>query len=230
MNTALTSLIRSELLHAEGVRKLPPARRFASLLTSETAPESILFLDSGFVKVIRRGENAKEVILSIVGPGEVFAEHALLNRVPRPFTAEMLQDGVIYEIPRDVFLAFCRQHVEVWQMLWELAIHRQLEAEQKTSLLCLEDVEFRILYYLGKLAPQFAAPASDQAEYSLPLSQSELASLVGATRETTSTTLNALSRQGLLRLGRRLVTVKSLEAIRIASRNHSAKAASQGRA
>ena len=228
MNTALTSLIRSELLPTESVRKLPTARRFASLLTSETAPESLLFLESGFVKIIRRGQDAKELILSLIGPGEIFAEHALLNRVARPFTAEMLQEGVIYEIPRDSFLAFGRRHPEVWQMLWELAIHRQLEAEQKTSLLCLEDVEFRILYYLAKLAPQFGAPANDQEEYSLPLSQSELASLVGATRETTSTTLNALSRQGLVRLGRRLVTVRSLEAVRHASRSHAAKAAHGG--
>jgi CRP-like cAMP-binding protein len=228
MNAALTSLIRSELLHVEGVRKLPPARRFTSLLTSETAPECLFFLDSGFVKVIRRGDESKEVILSIVGPGEIFAEHALLHRVPRPFTAEILQEGVIYEIPRDVFLAFARQHPHAWQMLWELAVHRQLEAEQKTALLCLEDVEFRLLYYLGKLAPPFASPASDQEEFSLPLSQSELASLVGATRETTSTTLNHLSRQGLLRLGRRLVTVRSLESLRNAARNHAAKAAQGG--
>ena len=228
MNNTLTSLIRSELLHVEGVRKLPPARRFASLLTSETAAESVLYLESGFVKVVRRGSDSKEVILSIIGPGEIFAEHALLHRVARPFIAEILQEGVIYEISRDLFTAFCRQRPEVWQLLWEVALKRQLEAEQKTALLCLEDVEFRILYYLGKLAPQFASPATDQEEYTLPLSQSELASLVGATRETTSTTLNALSRQGLLRLGRRMVTVRSLEAIRNATRSHPVKAAAQG--
>src|SRR5262249_26055301 len=156
-------------------------------LTSETALESLLFLDSGFVKIIRRGDDGKEVILSIIGPGEIFAEHALLHRVARSFTAEMLQDGVIYEIPKDVFSAFSVKHPDVWQMRWEVAIRRQLDAEQKTALLCLEDVEFRILHYLVKLAPQFSTPATDQEEYSLPLSQSELASLVGATRETTST-------------------------------------------
>jgi CRP/FNR family transcriptional regulator len=229
MNTALTALIRSDLLRAEGVRKLPLARRFASLLTSETAPECVFFLDSGFVKVIRRGDDTKEVILSIVGPGELFAEHALLHRVARPFTAEILQEGVIHEIPREVFLAFSQRHPEVWAMLWEVALHRQLEAEHKTALLCLEDVEFRILYYLGKLASQFAVPVNDQDEYSVPLSQSELASLIGATRETTSTTLNGLARQGLLRLGRRLVTVKSLESLRSAARNHATKAAHSGR-
>ena len=218
MNNALTSLIRSELLHREGVRRLPTARRFTTLLTNETGRECILFLESGFVKLLRRSEDDREVILTIIGPGEIFAEHALLQRVTRPLIAEIVQEGVIYEIPRDLFLAFCRQHTQVWQMLWEISIHRQLEAEQKTALLCLEDVEFRILYYLAQLAPQFGPPGDDHEEYSVPLSQTELASLIGATRETTSTTLNLLARQGLLTLGRRLVRVKSLEVLRQASR------------
>lgn len=227
MNTPLSSLIRSELLHLEGVRRLPAVRRSTSVFTNESARESLFFLDSGFAKLIRRGEGGKEVILSIISPGELFAEHALLRYSTRPFTSEMLQDGVVFEIPRVIFMSFCRQHPEVWQMFWEQAIERQMEAEQKIALLCLEDVEFRVLYYLEELAHQFSAPATDQEEYSVPLSQSELASLVGATRETTSTTLNALARQGLVRLGRRLVTVRSLDAIRNASRKRGSKAASQ---
>ena len=99
-------------------------------------------------------------------------------------------------------------------MLWELSLRRQLELEQKVALLCLQDVEYRILYYLAQLTQPFGTPVSDTEEYSIPLSQSELAALIGATRETTSTTLNSLSRQGLLKLGRRLVTVTSLDLLR----------------
>ncbi len=61
----------------------------------------------------------------------------------------------------------------------------------------------------------------------MPLSQSELASLIGATRETTSTTLNALARRGLIRLGRRLLIVNSADAVRSAARERGAKAAHQ---
>jgi DNA-binding IclR family transcriptional regulator len=43
--------------------------------------------------------------------------------------------------------------------------------------------------------------------YQLPLTQAELADLVGATRETTSTTLNQLERRGLIKLSRRLLTI-----------------------
>jgi CRP/FNR family transcriptional regulator len=58
-------------------------------------------------------------------------------------------------------------------------------------------------------------------EYSIPLSQSELASLIGATRETTSTTLNSLARRGLVRLGRRLLVVSSVDHLRNAAMQRS---------
>ena len=54
---------------------------------------------------------------------------------------------------------------------------------------------------------------SNGAEYSIPLSQGELASLIGATRETTSTTLNALARRGVIRLGRRQLIVPSIDGV-----------------
>ena len=58
----------------------------------------------------------------------------------------------------------------------------------------------------------FGAKANG-AEYSIPLSQGELASLIGATRETTSTTLNALARKGVIRLGRRQLIVPSIDGV-----------------
>jgi Crp-like helix-turn-helix domain len=51
-------------------------------------------------------------------------------------------------------------------------------------------------------------------EYTIPLSQGELASLIGATREATSTTLNALARRSLIRLGRRQIILASLDGVR----------------
>ena len=49
------------------------------------------------------------------------------------------------------------------------------------------------------------------------MTQLELADLIGATRETTSTTLNQLERRGLLKLSRRLLTVPSAEELRSAA-------------
>ena len=90
---------------------------------------------------------------------------------------------------------------------------------QKVALLCLHDVEYRILHYLSTLPATFHT--SNTQEYSIPLSQSELAHLIGATRETTSTTLNNLARRGLVKLGRRMLLVTSMDAVRNAAHERS---------
>jgi CRP-like cAMP-binding protein len=196
-----------------------------SLFSNESSADSIFFVDSGYVKLIKRSADGKEVLLTIVGPGQLFGEQAIYVGGQRGMWAEVMQEGTVYEIPRDAFIHFCESRPEMWKHLTEMLAHREHDLEQKIALLCLNDVEARILFYLGSLAAVFGINSNNGQEYSLPLSQGELASLIGATRETTSTTLNALARRGLIRLGRRLLIVNSAEALKSAVNDRTAKAA-----
>ena len=222
--TSLGALVRTHLLNMDGVARFSPNRRFASLYSEGSPADSIYFLDSGLVKIHRRGEEGKEIILQVIVPGELFGEQALGSEPSRAVSAEVLQEGLIYVVPRDLFLNFCESHPEVWRHLAVMAINRKRDLEKKIELLCLRDVEYRILYYLVDLALAIGQKI-DGLEYSIPLSQGELASLIGATRETTSTTLNTLARRGLVRLGRRQLTVSSLESLRAAATERASKAA-----
>jgi CRP/FNR family transcriptional regulator len=112
----------------------------------------------------------------------------------------------------------------LWRQVAEFLVMHKRRLERKIELLCLQDVEYRILYYLAELAGTVGSRLNNQ-ESSIPLSQGELASLIGATRETTSTTLNALARRSLIRLGRRQLIVISLDEVRSAAKNHGARAA-----
>src|SRR5436853_7915150 len=148
MSAALSKLIREELLPRDGVRKHAPTRRAMSLYSAEGPSETVFFVESGFVKLMRRGKDGKEVLISIVPPGHIFGEQALFFGGARQFSAEVMQEGVIYEIPRDLFLSFCDSRPGLWRLLSELFAGRERDLEQKISLLCLYDVESRILYYL----------------------------------------------------------------------------------
>jgi len=225
---ALATLIRNEVVHLESVSRFAPGRRFASLFSDSSPSDTLYFLDSGLVKLFKRGEDGKEIILRIVVPGELFGEQALAGeefRDVRGTSAEVMQEGVIHVIPRAVFGSWAESRPQVWRLLAEAQIARQRDLEKKTELLCLHDVEYRILYYLGELAAAVGTKPDGAADYSIPLSQSELASLIGATRETTSTTLNSLARRGLVKLGRRMLIVSSLDHLRNATSQRSARAA-----
>jgi len=211
-SSSLAGVVRSDLINLDGVTKFSPNRRFATVYSEGGPADTLYFLEAGLVKVYKRGPDNKEIILQIVGAGELFGEQALGTEQTRTISAEVLQEGVIYVIPRDLFLRACEKRADLWREISGLLTTRKRELEKKIELLCLHDVEYRVLYYMAELAKTFGARANG-LEYSIPLSQGELASLIGATRETTSTTLNALARRGIIRLGRRQLIVPSVEGI-----------------
>lgn len=211
-SSILTAALRSELINQEGVTKFSPNRRFATVFSEGSPADTLFFLESGLVKLYKRGDDSKELILQIIAPGELFGEQALTGEASRCVAAEVLQEGIIYVIPRDVFLRACERRPEFWREISLFLAARTKQLERKVELLCLRDVEYRILYYMAELARTFGAK-SNGAEYSIPLSQGELASLIGATRETTSTTLNSLARRGVIRLGRRQLILPSIEGV-----------------
>lgn len=218
MRSPITRSFRECLLALDGVRKQGPVRRASVVYTTDTPSDCIYLVHSGYVKIARRAAGSKEVILYVVGPGQIFGESALFEDTRRNCCAEVLQDGVLYEIPRDQALELCDSRPEFWREISHWMIHRNSQAEEKIELLCLHDVESRILHYLNRMHSIFEERGRDDEEYTLPLTQNELANLVGATRETTSTTLNTLARDGYIRLGRRMVTVTSEKSLEVALR------------
>src|ERR1700730_1766913 len=220
---SIATVVRSELINLDGVTKFSPNRRFASVYSEGSPLDSLFFLESGLVKIHKRGDDNKEIILQIIASGELFGEQALGTEASRSIAAEVLQEGVIYVIPKDLFMRVCDERPQLWREISYLLTVRKRQLEKKIELLCLRDVEYRILYYMADLARMFGA-RSNGSEYLIPLSQGELASLIGATRETTSTTLNALARKGLIRLGRRQLILTSVDEVVNAAKERSAKA------
>jgi CRP-like cAMP-binding protein len=153
----------------------------------------------------------------------VVVEQTLVGEQTRSIAAEVLQEGIIYVIPRDLLLRACEKRPELWREIAAFLAFRQRQLEKKVELLCLHDVEYRILFYMAELARSLGSKPNG-TDYSIPLSQGELASLIGATRETTSTTLNALARRGVIKLGRRQLIVPSIDGV-LAAANHQVRAA-----
>jgi CRP/FNR family transcriptional regulator len=209
---ALANAIREDLLTAEGVRKLILSRRAAAIFSVGTPANHVYFLDSGLVKIEKTTDSDKDILLGVVAAGELFGEQGLLGDSVFTASAKVLESGVAYSVPTDVFQKFCDRRPDVWRLLLQHFLNRKGELERKIEHLCHSDVKQRLVYYLEDLAR--LNPTHEPGGTVIHISQNELASLVGATRETTSTTLNTLARQGLIALGHRLVMIPSLEALR----------------
>lgn len=210
--SALASAIREDLVTAEGVRRVVLSRRTSAIFSAGTPASHVYFLDSGLVKIEKISDVNREILVTVIAGGDIFGEQSIAGEGVFTSTARVLESGIAYSIPADVFQRYCERRTDVWKMVVQHLLQRNEELERKIEHLCHSDVRERLVYYLQELAR--ITPSHDPTGSIIHISQNELASLVGATRETTSTTLNALARRGLISLGHRMVMIPSLEMLK----------------
>ena len=105
---ALANAIREELLPLDGVKKLILNRRASAVFSVGTPANHVFFLDAGLVKIERVTEGNKEILLSVVAPGEIFGEQALTGEGAFNASAKVLESGIAYSIPYRHFSALLR--------------------------------------------------------------------------------------------------------------------------
>jgi CRP/FNR family transcriptional regulator, cyclic AMP receptor protein len=207
--TSLANAVRSTLLSAPEISRLSHLRRSTGLFGQGQSADAIYFIEDGLVKMTRTSSAGGRIILTIRGSGDLVGEEALLYEPSTYYSeAEVLTTATIYRVPRAVISRVLANHPQFSAEVISYLVARRLALAEKVELLCLRDVEYRILHYLAELS-RLVSPAEDGDGYQIPITQLELADLIGATRETTSTTLNQLERRGLLKLSRRMLTIPS---------------------
>ncbi len=184
-------------------------RRSTVLFSQGQRPDSLFLIEDGLIKLTRTSRSGNRIIVAICGPGHIVGEEVLYGEAPAYYAeAEVLSESVVLRVPSDVLANAMASNPQLSAAITGAIIEQKIALAQKIEMLCLHDVEYRILFYLAELS-NLVRPTSDADGYQLPITQLELADLIGATRETTSTTLNQLERRGLVRLSRRLLTIPS---------------------
>jgi CRP/FNR family transcriptional regulator, cyclic AMP receptor protein len=208
--TSVESSVRSALLSAPEVSRLSELRRSTSLCSQGGAADSLYFVETGLVKLTRTNEVGNQIILCIRGAGDLIGEEALSENKTYYANAEVLTPSSAYRMPAEFVRGAFASNPELATSFINYLLSRQDALAEKVELLCLHDVEHRVLHYLAELS-SLVGIAPDGQGFQIPITQLELADLIGATRETTSTTLNQLERRGLIKLSRRMLTVPSPE-------------------
>ncbi len=157
---------------------------------------------SGTVKVTRSFEPGEEVVMCVLGAGEFFGELALLDGGPRSASVQSLEPTEVLVLYREDFVGFLHAHpaasVQVITVLAERI--RRLNDQVEEASMTLPQRLARRLVDLGRRKGH-VTPAG--IEIHVPLTQSELAGMIGASRPTISRLLADWQARQLIRVGAR---------------------------
>ena len=203
----------TQILNLEGTVALSNLDRGMRLYSPGDPSDQLFLVHSGRVKISVPGSGGKQCIFQIARPGEVFGEGAVFGERIRRAAAEVLERASVTVIPREAVLAHAGENPEFWQSFAETLGQRVRHLEEQIESLSLLEVEQRIARLLIRWAGSTRGNDPSQQTLQFRLSQKDLAGLVGATRETTSSSLNKLQRQGCLEIRRRCLVINSLEGL-----------------
>lgn len=186
-------------------------RRGETIFHQDDPGDALFIVASGSVKVVLPSdEGAEPAIVAILSRGEFFGELALLDGAPHSATVVAVEPAETLVLHRDAFLELVDLDAGLRR-----ALLASLAAEIRRLTGHVEDLHF--LDLPGRLASRIlrlaanAGATSGEARIAWPYTQSELAGMIGGSRQSVNRLLADLSEQGLVRLERDHLVIADLE-------------------
>ena len=199
-------------ISACGVRK--SYKKGEVILMEEESGSALFVIVSGEVKVVRIGEDGREVILSILGPSDIFGEMALLDGEARSASVVALDDAELFVIHRKDFLGLLHEYPSIAISLLKHLTQRLRRADALIKSLSLKDAYHRVGYVLLQFADERGRIKQGKVEIdNLPVQQ-EIANMAGTTRETVSRTFSKMEKLKLLHVEGNAVTILDYDLFR----------------
>lgn len=195
---------------AKAARSLRKKRGEFIYLPGDRA-DAVYVLKKGRLKLSVLAESGKESTIDLIQEGEMFGEFALIEESLRSNMVQALDDVLVWVFDRRDFSLLLESQPRLALNFIRMVVVRRRRMEKKLSDITSKDVSARICELLCELSA--TAPDAKYAarESLIPLMQRDVASLIGASRQTTTSILNDLQRRNFIELGRGWIRVKRLK-------------------
>jgi CRP-like cAMP-binding protein len=171
-----------------------------TILTEEQDGVAFIFIINGRVKLSRKSEEGRDVIITILYKDEFFGEMAIFDGRKKFTTVSALEDSIVFILRRVDFLDMLHEYPEISINLLGELTKRLSASEIKIKALSTKDAEGKVATLLLQIADDFGQIKKGKVEIDrLPL-QNDLAKMAGTSRETISRTLHSFAKKGFVEL------------------------------
>lgn len=172
------------------------APRNSTIMAGGDPTDSLYIVLSGRLKVMMSDADGKEVILTILGPGEYFGEMGLIDDSPRSASVVTIEPCELLSIAKRDFKQSMEQNVDLAVTVMRGLVKRLREADRKIGSLALLDVFGRVAHLLIDMSED----VDGQRVVTKRIPKQDIAKMIGASREMVSRVMKDLQKGGFIEM------------------------------
>lgn len=173
--------------------------------------DSVMLLAKGRIRIFHLTPDGKQAILGFVEPGEVFGELSCFQQSAREEYSETTSKSQVVLMPHETIQHLMARSPEVSMKMTRLFGIRLKKIQRRLKSLLFRTSREKVGHLLLELAEQYGRPVPEGLLITQKLSHQDMASIIGATRETVTITLGELQDEGIVSIERRLITLRNAE-------------------
>lgn len=213
-----STLLRSTLMFAglddESLRRITTTasthlmQRGDVLFTEGAHPDALYIVVSGRVAIVNQSTEGRESVVALMEAGDLFGEMGFFDDHGRSASARVLEPAEVLAIPYEPLRQLYEDRP---QALWSVV--RLLASRLRSTDRALADTVF--LDVTGRTAKRLLEMAGDSDEFTLPVTQEELAGMVGASRERVNKAIASFVRLGWIQQSERRYAITNRKQLSI---------------
>jgi CRP-like cAMP-binding protein len=161
---------------------------------------SLHIIVRGRVKVAIPSSSGEELILVILSTGDLLGELSLFDGKPRSATVQAVEETETLCLHREDLMALMRNRFGIVEKILEVLARRVRDTDRQLAESRFLDIATRVAKKLLDLGDAFGVPAGGGTRIGVKVTQKDLASMIGATRESVNKQLKALRTEGFIRI------------------------------
>jgi CRP-like cAMP-binding protein len=177
--------------------------------------DSMHVVVEGQVRIVVSSGGGEEATVAVVGPGDCFGEQSLLDGLPRSAAAVASTAVKTFSVTRDTFVEWLGERPGAGLAIMETLSLRLRRTDRALVDMAFLDLQHRLAKQLLTLAQvNDLETALNNGTLRLQVTQGELASMLGVSRESVNKQVNQFARQGWVTLSRGAITITDMASLR----------------
>ncbi len=180
------------------------------LFAKDDIGDALFIIKSGKIKISIPTEEGEELIVTVFSDGDFFGELSVLDKAPRSADAVAMTDTTLLVLHRNSFYSFLIKNTEALKAIMTALCQRLRKTDEFLTDICFTNFSKRLVKKLLELINQFGKQQDGATLLDLKMTQKDLGSMLGVTRETVNRELKYLRDEGILTKDKNRIIVNDL--------------------